>query len=486
VRISCPGWDPRDPNPNVRELLGSRIGNEKLMLMFASGNSIRARLVRNTAWAVVGTGVYQALLVATSIITGRSLGGETFGQFGVVQSTTAMFGTFIGTALGLASTKHVAQYRDTDPARAGRIIGLCGLSSLALGTVASALLFALAQPLATGVFHSPSLIGPLQSASLLLLFHIWNGSQQGILAGFEAFFAIARINVVRGVCTVGLSTWALHYWKLPGAVWALTASAATACFLSTHAIRRVTMRRGLVVHWKTAWRERSILAGFSLPAVLTGAVIAPVTWGVSALLASQPNGYAQIGLFTAANHWRMAVCFVPGTLVQVTMPVLSNLLGIADKTRYTRTLAFSLLSSLVASLAAAVPIIALAKVIMAWYGVDFRSGVAPLVVLQVAAILTSLCSALGAAIACTGRMWSSFILNFVWGIILMVLVYGQNPRTAKGVAWAYVGAYAAHTIFQGLLLLRANASQRTLLWVENPDTKRAVAIAAASGPPANS
>lgn len=424
------------------------------MLKLVLGNSLRHRLARNSAWSVMGTGLYQVLLVGSSIIAARLLGGEMFGRYGVIQSTTALFGTFIGTALGLASTKHIAEYRDVDPARAGRMVTLCASSAVVLGVSASALLFLMAGPLATRVFHDSTLLGPLGLSSLLLLFHIWNGSQQGSLAGFEAFSEIARINAARGLAVVALSFWAIPRWKLEGAVWALVLSAGLACALSTLAIRRALRERNIITQWRAAWGERRILVSFSLPALLTSSVIAPTGWLMNVLLANQPGGYSQLGIFTAANHWRLAVCLFPASVTQVATPVLANLLGTSQKARFTRTLRISLLFTTLAAVAAAVLVIALGKLIMRSYGKDFEGGLAALLILQVAAVLTTASTALGAAIATTGRMWTNFLLNLLWSVMLVAIVYPQHHRTADSVAWAFVAAYAVLAILQVTMLQR--------------------------------
>jgi O-antigen/teichoic acid export membrane protein len=60
------------------------------------------------------------------------LGKTGYGELGMIQTTVGMFGVFAGFGLGVTATKHVAEFRRSDPARAGRIIGLS--SVFAVGT----------------------------------------------------------------------------------------------------------------------------------------------------------------------------------------------------------------------------------------------------------------------------------------------------------------------------------------------------------------
>jgi hypothetical protein len=66
------------------------------------------------------------------------------------------------------------------------------------------------------------LVTELRTTSFILFFNAFNGAEIGALSGFEAFRAIARINLP---IPVGL----MLLWKLPGAIWALAVTAAVTC-----------------------------------------------------------------------------------------------------------------------------------------------------------------------------------------------------------------------------------------------------------------
>jgi len=52
---------------------------------------------------------------------------------------------------------------------------------------------------------------------------------------------------------------------------------------------------------------------FSLPAVLTGVLVSLATWISYTLLARQPGGYAELGLFHAASKLQVVLMFIPHT-----------------------------------------------------------------------------------------------------------------------------------------------------------------------------
>ena len=172
----------------------------------------------------------------------RLLGKEEFGELGIIQATIGMFGTLAGFGMGLTANKHVAEFKHTDPARAGRILGLASATAwLSSGVMALSLLFS-APALAARTLAAPHLAGLLQAGALLLFLSGLNGAQTGALSGFEAFKTIARISLISGVLTFPMMVGAAWNWGVTGAVWALIGSEAANCLLYFAALRAETSR----------------------------------------------------------------------------------------------------------------------------------------------------------------------------------------------------------------------------------------------------
>jgi len=169
-----------------------------------------------THWAVIAQGAN----LAASVITARLLGREQFGEYGIVQSTVGMLGVFAGLGLGVTATRYVAEFRTSDPARAGRIVALGVLLLLSPGAAGD-----MSLRIRSGARRQDdecSLLGERTShACVLLFFNALNGAQIGALSGFEAFPAIARINLGRGLIALPVTIAAVAIWRLPGAIWAL-------------------------------------------------------------------------------------------------------------------------------------------------------------------------------------------------------------------------------------------------------------------------
>ena len=96
-------------------------------------SAIGSRRARGIFWTGTGAIISRALGLLGSIVIARILGREIFGVVGMFQSTINMFATFAVFGMNLTANKHVAEYRKSDPDRAGRIIGMTGMMSWVCG-----------------------------------------------------------------------------------------------------------------------------------------------------------------------------------------------------------------------------------------------------------------------------------------------------------------------------------------------------------------
>lgn len=416
-------------------------------------DSLRGRFARGAVWSLIGAVISQGCALAASVITARLLGREQFGEYGMIQSTVGMFGVFAGMGLGLTATKYVAELRVTNPERAGRIIALSTAVALGTATTAVVALFAVAPWLAASTLNAPHLSAELRIAAGVLFLNALNGTQTGVLAGFEAFRTIARVNLTRGVLTFPLAVAGVLLWHLRGAVAALVVATAVGWILNYVAIRAECRRNRFAVRWEGFWSERVILWKFSLPAFLGGAMTSPAMWAASSILVNQPHGYAEMGVFSAANQWRAAVAFLPSLLSQPLLSMLSNLGGLGDSKPFRKLLRANLLLSFGLSVLIAVPIVLCSPWIMKAYGRDFLVGRPVLILLVLATVISSTASVIGQAIASLDRMWWGMGLNSVWALVLLASAAFLVPRYgALGLAGAFLASYSVHALTVSIYL----------------------------------
>jgi O-antigen/teichoic acid export membrane protein len=434
------------------------------VLKFLPADSLRGRLAWGAFWSLVGAVISQGSILVASVITAHLLGPVGFGQLAIINTTIGMFGVFAGVGLGMTATKYVAEFRTKDPARAGRIIALSTAVALGTATAAVVALFAVAPWLAASTLNAPQLSAELRIAMGLLFLNALNGTQIGVLAGFEAFRTIARVNLIRGVLTLPLTVAGVLIWHLRGAVAALIAAAAVGWIVNHIAIHAECRRNKVPVRWERFWSDRVILWKFSLPAFLAGAVASPAIWAASSILVNQPRGYAEMGVFSAANQWRAAVVFLPSLLSQPLLSMLSNV-AVGDSRLFRKLLHVNLLLSFGLSAFVAAPIVIYSSWIMKAYGQDFLAGRSVLILMVLAAVVSSTAAVIGQAIASLDRMWWGFILNSVWALVLLASAALLVPRYgALGLAGAFFASYLLHALTVGtyVQLHFANPSARSL------------------------
>jgi hypothetical protein len=242
------------------------------------------------------------------------MGPSHYGELGVIQSSVDFFGTFAGFGLSLTATKHIAEFRTKDPQRAGRILALSTATAAVTGVVVAIALFVLAPWLAVHTLAAPQLTSALRIGAALLFFAAITGAQSGALYGFEAFQVSARVQAIVGLLNVPCMIGGYLIGGLQGILWGMVAARMGEWALKHAAVRREARRAQMPIEYRESRRELPVLWKFSLPALLSGALVAPVYWICSAILVNRPNGYAEMGVFNAANQWYGALLFLPVTL----------------------------------------------------------------------------------------------------------------------------------------------------------------------------
>lgn len=414
---------------------------------FAATDSLRARFAVGAFWSVFGAVISRGFLLAASVVCAWSLGKEGFGALGMIQSTAGMFGVFAGLGLGITATKYVSEFRRHDPTKAGRILALSAFAAFIWGVVITGLLILLAPFVAEHVLAAPQLAKPLAIGSGLVFFGAINGAQTGALAGLEAFKTIARVNIYAGVVSFPLIVLGVSRGGLKGAIWGSVAALGINWALNNRALRRECANAAISYQFAGWRRELGILHRFSLPAFLGSILVVSAVWACNALLARQPQGYAELGLYAAADKWRVAIVFVPTYVFAMVVPVLSNLHGESDRAGFRTVFRATLQLNASLALLAALVITAFATPIMAVYGKSFRGGQTVLIVLALSAIAEVLNAILGQPLIAARQMWWRFGFDVLLFAVLVGLAWVLIPKWgALGLAASYGVAYACASL----------------------------------------
>lgn len=415
-------------------------------------SSIGSRLVKGAFWSLTGALISRGLMLLASIFVARMLGRDVYGEYGMIRSTVTMFAVFAGFSLGMTATKYVAQLRYTDPERTGRIMALSGVFAVITGGIITIAVVVCAPWIAVKTINAPHLVGELRLAAVILFFGALNGAQTGALAGFEAFRSIARVNLLVGLSSFPLLVGGAYFGGLRGSVWALIVNIVINWALNNLAIRNECKKFKVPFLLKGCLSEWRTLVGFSLPAALGGFMVSPVVWICNAVLVNMPQGYGQMALFDAANQWRIGILFIPSTIGQIVLPMLSDYHHLEDQASFRFILKINLYVNAGAALAIALPVAALSPWIMKSYGAGFVGGAWVLIILSASTIVSAVNNVIGQAIVSAGKMWLGLFFNTLWAISMVVVSYICIKRGygAIGLATAYLFAYLLHSLWQGI------------------------------------
>jgi O-antigen/teichoic acid export membrane protein len=425
---------------------------------------VLSRLRTGIALNLVAGAFSQGSTFVLNLITANLLGRYAFGEFTVVQGTLSTIGALAQVATGYTATKYVAEFRDSDPQKAARILYLCGIVSTVTACLATAGL-ALATPLiATKVFGTPALSHWLRIASPAVLFIVMNGYRSGALAGLESYAAIARTGVISGIIYIVLGFIGTRAGGVTGALIAITLSGGAQWVILGYFLRKELTEQNLLIRPTHPWRERDALVHFALPASLTGFITLPLFWLASAFLVRQPGGMDQIALFGAANSFRLIVLFLPNTMTSVGMSLLNNQRTASDA-GYRRLFWYNLaLTAACVTIAAAV-MAALGPWLLHAFGREFTGGYVVLRVLMLTAVVEALAVWTYQLIQSHGRMWLTLLLITFPRDCVIVGLSSVLTREygAAGLAAAHMSGWLLALIVIALLTQRLGLTPVTAI-----------------------
>tara|TARA_B110000971_G_scaffold87312_1_gene89701 strand:+ start:881 stop:2236 length:1356 start_codon:yes stop_codon:yes gene_type:complete len=409
-------------------------------------SDIQRRITSAAFWSLTGAVISQSLLILTSIIVARILGLEEFGELGIIRSTISMFSVFAGFGLGLTATKYVAELKIKDKEKTGKIIGLTTLFAVAAGFVIAIIIFVFAPFIAETTLNSPHLVDELRLSAVILFFSAINGSLTGTLYGFESFKLITKVTVAAGLLSFPVQIGFTLIFGLYGSLLGLGFSVFVLCVFNLIAIRKEAFKLGIIIQFKKSLTELPIIYKFSLPALFSGLMVTPTIWFCNTMLVNQPNGFAEMALFSASNQWSSAVLFVPTVISKIALPLLSASI---NENQFIRILKINVFINFVLALLIAISIYIFSSLIMDFYGEGFQKGNTVLIILAFTNIFIAINGVIGQAIAGKDKMWMGFLLNTFWSIALVTSAYVfllKFEYGAKGLAYAFLLSYIFHTI----------------------------------------
>ena len=411
------------------------------------GTHTRQRLARGAFWGGVAFAVSRGVAIVVSFLLARILGQVGFGEYGMINTTAGMIGGMAGLGIGTTVVKHIAEFKTSDPEKASRILALSSGITWISSLLYAGIVVALAPWIAARALAAPQLGPMLRISAFTMAFMVINGVQTSSLTGCEAFRANTRLGIIGSLLQSGLVLAGAWRWGISGAVWGMAGAMLVTVWLTRRAVVREWRKFHLCLRWRDAAREWRVLLDFSLPTFLAGISVGPVLWGCNALLANQPGGYEELGIYNAANQWQQVIQFLPGLMGMALLPILSEKYGQGD-----RQGSFSVMWKMVKLVAGIVlPLAILVSFLSPWimrgYGESFVEGHWTVVLSVATAALSAMMTPVGHLISASGRMWIGFWMNAGWGAIMLLASWWMVRWGAEGLAAARLIAYLLHAVW---------------------------------------
>jgi O-antigen/teichoic acid export membrane protein len=188
---------------------------------------------------------------------------------------------------------------------------------------------------------------------------------------------------------------------------------------------------------RSAFGASRELFAFAIPAFLAYIVVVPATWLTQALLANQPSGYSELGLFNAANQWRQFVIFIPTMMSSVMLAISADSYADGIGNKYRQAYRINMQLTWGCALPVSVLVIALGDHLNHLFGEKYADAVVLIPPLIAGAFFSVLNTVASSAVTGAGRMWAEAVINLVWAILLVGMSLWLVPsHGAKGLAYA--------------------------------------------------
>jgi len=424
---------------------------EKTEILLTS--EISRKMASHAVWSLLGSVFSKILILVGAMAISRLLGKEQYGSLGIIRSTIQMFIAFAGFGIGATASKFIAENRDTNSEKTIDIYLISNGFSLAIGLVASILIFIFAPYIAIQSLHAPHLVTEIRIGGVIFLFSVLDGAQNGVLSGFEDFKSLAKTNILKGFTQVIFSILLTYYFGLKGAIIGFGLSFGVAWLSNFIVIRRhiKSLEVGLISRLKLiTFKKLSVLWQFSLPAAISSMIMPFAIWWIKTLLVKK-DGFEAMATYDVAEQWRTQILFIPAILSQIVLPMIANINTNGSSQEFKDTIKWNLILNVSTTTVLTIIIFFSGNYIMEAYGEGYLNT-APLYILAGSTILVSASNILFPLLMVYNKLWYGLYINIFWCICCIILakIFLNYGLAETGLALSILFSYCISISIQGI------------------------------------
>jgi|GEM_PF-5052418 O-antigen/teichoic acid export membrane protein len=417
------------------------------------------RLLKDGFWSLWAAVLDRATAFIIVLITARLLGQRAVGDYGIILTTAQLVASVVGSGLGVAGARGVAENIGVNVGKATRIAILVMAVGVAISVLGGIVYLVIAPWLAVFVLRQPGLEPAIRISGILLAGELLRQTGVCLFTGFKAFFERFIVMGILFVLSLVITPVAALNWGVLGIVGATGFVGILSTGMGTGFVWQRKMQRFLRnanYHWNVL-SEMSVLSRYALPSGLSSLVAIPVLWYTQMILVRSTGGTVELAPYTVGSQVRMIIAFLPTVVSSVFIPrMVRSETRVSERVdgsaRYVivnvgTSVAISLLGGMLFAVSS--PVIAKLFLVDAHY-------VGVLGIMSWVGTLTGVNHALGAVIMSRGNMWMGVFANSVWAVCLLLLSVVLIPsHGVSGLAIAWLGAYLVLTVVQVLYVVRA-------------------------------
>ena len=371
---------------------------------------MRSSLFKDSAWAVIGNGFGNVLLLVSGIIIARFLGKDLYGEYGLVKTTMFYIASFSTFGLGTTVANSIED-------------GSKSLRSIIKGAVAITFSFSLFLALVLIVFanhvaiflEEPSIVVPLRYLAVLIVVRAINTTQIGILSGYKDFKSIAKNVTISGITMLLAAIPLAYYYSLIGALIALISSQIIYCVLNQNCINH--LESSAPTDTTPTRATYGALLKFSFPIALQESSFMICNWGLT-LLIPKMCSMGELGIYSAISQWNAIILYIPSVLSNVVLAHLSG--SNKDKKAHTHTIKTMTLVNVLTSFVPFIIVILFSGLIVSCYGSTFSTMRIPLIVIVFSTIFISISNVLSSELIARSKTWQLFLCRFSRDLLLFI------------------------------------------------------------------
>lgn len=416
----------------------------KIFLALNKINSSRdlKELSVNSLWSILGSVISKGLIFLAWLMVAKILGKEGNGEVGIVRSTINVFAIFVGSGIALTTTKYIPELLQENSKRVSKILTLSISFSSALGFILSLLLFFGSAYISNNILNAPQLELTLKISAFILFLTVVSSVITGCLKGFKDFKGLLICNLIYGISLFTSLYFLTTTYGVEGTFIGFCLGTLT-LVLSGGILLLRNMHKNKLSFDFSFKGELKVLKNFTLPAILTGAMVMPFKWGIDTLMVNNVNGYEELGLYAALILFQNLIMMVTATLDAplITIMVKKQL----DK----RIEKLNLITPWAIGIYIVLPILFFPSIFNIFLSEEYindKNFYSTLLLIMLTTTIILYKQGIARIMIVNSLMWFSFFSNLLWGLILLFSFYFMENKTSETMAYSYFLAYLINTI----------------------------------------